>query len=333
MKYRRLGKSDLKVSAIGLGTGQFGAKTWGYGVIYRDKDILNVIHAAIDSGITLFDSSETYSDGLSESLLGQALREHDRDDFVILSKAAPWNLRYNNLIKAAERSLKRLNVNAIDLYLVHYPNPFVPMKETFNAMEKLVQQGKIRYFGVSNFSKVLLKRAQESLSRYKIVANQLEYNILSRRAEKGLIPYCRNQNIGLIAYSPLARGILTGKYTSDNPPKGRGRAFSIYSRKNFLKRAQPLFNVLRKIADEKSASVVQVALGWIIKDPSLIAIPAALDEIEIRENADTPNLILSNDDIDKINRAAVSVSTPFFYFNHCVIRPISWTKGAIQHIF
>jgi len=144
---------------------------------------------------------------------------------VIISKVAPWNLGYNNVIKAAEKSLRRLNVDTIDLYLVHYPNPLIPMKETFRAMEMLVKKGKIRYIGVSNFSEYMLERAQEELSSNEIVANEIEYNILSRRAEKRIIPYCKRQNIGIIAYSPLAGGVLTGKYFFSNPPRDRARAF------------------------------------------------------------------------------------------------------------
>jgi len=201
-----LGKSDLKVSVIGLGTGQFGAKAWGYKALYDDEDILKIIHTAIEHGINLFDTAETYGDGLSEALLGRALRDYGRDEFVIVTKVAPWNLRYKGVLHAAERSLRRLGLKTIDLYLIHYPNPLVPAKETFRALEDLVKIGKVRYIGVSNFGKELLKKAQAILSSSEIIANEIEYNILSRRAERDVIPYCKEHGIGIIAYSPLAGG-------------------------------------------------------------------------------------------------------------------------------
>jgi aryl-alcohol dehydrogenase-like predicted oxidoreductase len=331
LEYRKLGKSDLKVSVIGLGAGQFGSRPWGYGIRFGDEDIIKIIQGAIELGINVFDTAETYGYGVSEMLLGRALNSYSRDDFVIISKVAPWNLRYEHVMKAAERSLRRLNIDVIDLYLVHYPNPLVPMKETFRAMERLVKKGKIRYIGVSNFSSHMLKKAQESLSFAEIVADEIEYNIFCRRAEKEIIPYCSRQNIGVIAYSPLAGGVLTGKYSPNNPPKDRARAFNFLARKSFLEKAQPLFKVLREIAEEKGASCAQVALSWIISHPSCVAIPAALTYEQVKDNAKAGDLILSAEDIKRINDATISLGFSIYVFDHYVIRPISWMKEAIKH--
>jgi len=332
LKYRELGKSDLKVSVIGLGTGQFGSKPWGYGIKFGDEDIIKIIQHAVDFGINVFDTAETYGYSKSEMLLGKALNSYDRDDFVIVSKVAPWNLGYKNVIKAAERSLRRLNVDIIDLYLVHYPNPLIPMKETFRAMERLIRDGKVRYIGVSNFSGYMLEKAEENLSSTEIVVDEIEYNILSRRAEREIIPYCKRQNIGIIAYSPLAGGVLTGKYSFSNPPRDRARAFNFLARRTFLERAQPLFNVLREIAEEKRASVAQVALSWIISRHSLcITIPAALTCEQVKDNAKAGDLILSSEDIKRINDAAISLGFSTYVFDHYVIRPISWMKETIKH--
>ena len=332
MKYRKLGKSDLKVSVIGLGTGQIGSRPWGYGIGFGNEDIIKVIRYAIELGINVFDTAETYGYGKSEMLLGKALNSHDRDDFVIVSKVAPWNLRYKNVIKAAKRSLRRLNIDTIDLYLVHHPNPLIPIKETFRAMERLIKDGKVRYIGVSNFSGYMLEKAEENLSSTEIVVDEIEYNILSRRAEKEIAPYCERQNIGIIAYSPLAGGVLTGRYSFSNPPRDRARAFNFLARRTFLEKAQPLFKVLREIAEEKRASVAQVALSWIISRHSLcVAIPAALTYEQVEDNAKAGDLILSSEDIGRIDKVAVSLGSSGYVFDHYVIRPISWMKETIKH--
>lgn len=332
MKYRKLGKSDLKVSVIGLGTGQIGSRPWGYGIRFGNEDIIKVIRYAIELGINVFDTAETYGYGKSEVLLGKALNSYDRDDFVIVSKVAPWNLGYINVIKAAERSLRRLNVDIIDLYLVHHPNPLISMKETFRAMERLIEEGKVRYIGVSNFSDYMLKKAEENLSSTELVVDEVEYNVLSRRAEKGIIPYCERQNIGMIAYSPLAGGVLAGKYSFSNPPRDRARAFNFLARRTFLEKAEPLFEVLRQIAEEKRASVAQVALSWIVsRHSSCIAIPAALTCEQVEDNAKATDSILSSEDIGRIDKVAVSLGFLGYIFDHYVIRPISWTKETIKH--
>lgn len=333
MRYIKLGKSDLKVSVIGLGTGQFGCRAWGYGIRYDDKKIVEIVKHAIEYGINVFDTAEIYGDGLSEKLLGEALKGYDREDFIIISKVAPWNLSYAYVLKAAEKSLQRLNVKFIDLYLVHYPNPFIPLRQTFKAMERLVKEGKVRYIGVSNFGCYLLRKAQENLSCTEIVANEIEYNLFSRRAEKRIIPYCIKQGIGIIAYSPLAGGILSGHYLPNRLPKDRARAFNFYARNSFIKKAYPLLQLLREIAKEKGVSVAQIALAWIIKNPGFIAIPAAITLKQVKENALASDLTLSPKDIQRINENLVDLGIPTYLFDHYVIRPISWTKEAIKHLF
>jgi len=330
MKYATLGKSGLKISVIGQGSGQFGSKDWGYGVNYNDKTILKIIQVAIESGINFFDTAENYSDGLSEKLLGQAFKTYDRDDFVIVSKVAPWNLGFKDLIKAANRSLNRLGVSTIDLYLIHYPNLLLPLRQTFRAMEHLVKRGKTRYIGVSNFDAYLVQKAQENLSSVEIVANEIEYNIFSRRAEKKIIPYCRKQGIGIIAYSPLAGGLLTGKFSPNKLPKDKARAFNFFNRRSFFRKAQPLFAVLKELAEDKRTSIAQIALAYVIKDSLCVAIPTALNEKEVKENAEVSEIVLSDEEYSRIKEATVTVNLPTYLFDHCIIRPISWTKETIR---
>jgi aryl-alcohol dehydrogenase-like predicted oxidoreductase len=332
MRYIKLGKSDLKVSVIGLGTGQFGSKAWGYGVRYGDQEIMRIIQRAVELGINVFDTAETYGYGKSEILLGKVLKDYDRDNFVIITKVAPWNLRFNDVIKAAERSLRRLNIEAIDLYLIHYPNPLIPMKETFRAMEKLVKEGKVRYIGVSNFNDYLLRKAEENLFSTEIIANEIEYNILSRRAEKRIIPYCLRKHIAIIAYSPLAGGVLTGKYSPNNLPRDRARAFNFLASKRVLEKAQPIFQIMKEIAEEKGANVSQIALSWIVSRPLHIAIPAALSVKEVEENAKAGDIILSWNEIERISKVATILDEITYVFDHHIIRPISWIKEALKYI-
>ena len=261
MEYRRLGKKGPRVSAVGLGTGQFGAKGWGYGTLYGDLQIANVIDAAIGAGTTLIDTSETYGSGRSEVLIGEALRRHNRDDVVVVTKVAPWNLSYDRVIRAAEKSLARLQVGEIDLYLVHYSNPFISMKETFRAMERLVTMGKVRQIGVSNFGRFLIGRAMKSLPRSEIVVNEIEYNLLSRRAENFTIPFCLKNGIGIIGFSPLAGGILTGSFSAESRAPGRARAFNLTNSRSSLKGAVPLLLFLEELARKKGVSVAQVRWG------------------------------------------------------------------------
>ena len=318
MLYRRLGRSDLKVSVIGLGTAQFGNKMWGYGIKYNKKDVFNIIQTAIDCGINLFDTAEVYADGLSEILLGQAIKEYDRDDFVIVTKVAPWNLRYKKLIKSVGRSLKRLNIDSIDLCLIHHPNPLIPLKETFRAMEDLVKLGKIKYIGVSNFDRRLLVKAQHCLSFSEIVADEIECNIFSWRYQQKTISYCRKQKISIIGYSPLAGGILTGKYSMWKPPRDRARAFNFYSRKSFLKKAQPLFCTLRNLAKKKHATMAQIALSFVIRDPTCIAIPAALNPEEVEKNAGAYRIILTQHEVAQIKRAVITLNPFTYYFKEYI---------------
>ncbi len=329
MRYRKLGKSDLNASVVGLGSEQFGDRAWGYGVQYNDTTINRVIEAAIESGINLFDTAELYGDGKAEILLGNALRSCARSECLIVSKVAPWNLRYARLMKAAERSLNRLRVDSIDLYLVHYPNPLVPIKETFRALEYLVRKGKIRYIGVSNFQPFLIQKAQEALSRSEIIVNEIEYNILSRRAESTVIPYCRRHGIGIMAYSPFAEGILTGRYSAKNLPRDKARAFSFLAKRGFLQRARPLFEVLGDIAKEKKATVAQISLAYVLRDPNFIAIPAALSSLEVRDDARASDIQLSANDILRIHRTAPSLDIFRHSIDNFIYRPITWIKGGL----
>lgn len=201
MDYIKIGKSDLKVSVIGLGTWQFGSKGWGYGSEYGKKEAIKIINKALELGINFIDTAEVYGDGLSEEIIGEAIKGWNRDELIIATKVAPWNLTYKRVLKAAERSLRRLRTNYIDLYQIHWPNPIIPLSSTMKAMKELIKAGKVRYVGVSNFSLTRLKKARSFLPEIDIISNQVKYNMIERSIEKDLLPYCKREDLVIIAYS------------------------------------------------------------------------------------------------------------------------------------
>ncbi len=226
MQYRNLGNTGLNVSTVGLGcwaiTGDF---TWGD---QAEADSLATIQTALDVGINLFDTAEVYGDGSSEVMLGKALGAR-RGDVIIASKVHESHLAGEQVVAACEASLKRLGTDFIDLYQVHWPLRDVPWDETFNALRQLKEQGKIRHIGLSNFGAEDLHDLVVIGSATGVSSNQLIYNLLARAIEYAVLPSCVERDIGVLCYSPLAQGLLTGKFSSadDVPlPRARTRHFS-----------------------------------------------------------------------------------------------------------
>ncbi|MEM2909722.1 MAG: aldo/keto reductase [Nitrososphaerota archaeon] len=305
MEYVELGKSGFRVSAIGLGTWQIGTRLWGWSKDYNESDAIATIHRAIELGINLIDTAEVYGEGKSEEVVGRAIADR-REEVFLATKVWVSNLSYDRVIKAAERSLRRLRVDAIDLYQVHWPNPFVPIKQTMRAMERLVKEGKVKCIGVSNFSLSRLKTAQEALSSEEIVSNQVEYNLLNRKIERDLLPYARREKITIIAYSPLAKGILTGKYAPGNVPKDLLRRFDILFSPENLKRASKILENLRVIAERRGKHISQVALNWLTKEPTVVAIPGAKRPVHVEMNAGAVGWKLNDDEIREIDETSNS---------------------------
>lgn len=305
MEYVELGKSGFKVSVIGLGTWQIGTKLWGWGMDYNESDAIATIHQAIDLGVNFIDTAEVYGGGRSEEIIGKAIASR-RDEVFLATKVWLTNLSYDKVIKAAERSLRRLGVNVIDLYQVHWPNPLIPIEQTIRAMERLVKEGKVRCIGVSNFSVKQLKKAQDTLSSEEIVSNQVEYNLLNRKIERDLLPYARQEKITIIAYSPLAKGILTGKYTPEKVPRDLLRRVDILFSSENLKRANMVLEILRKIANRRRKNVSQVALNWLIKEPAIVVIPGAKKPVHVKENVGAVGWKLTDEEIKVIEDASSS---------------------------
>ncbi len=301
MEYVRLGDTSLKVSRVGLGCWQFGAREWGWGREFGKAQAIATINRALELGINFIDTAELYGWGVSEQIVGEAIRGRG-DDVVIATKVSAWHLRYSQVLKAAESSLRRLGVKAIDLYQVHFPNPLIPIKSTMRAMEHLVRDGKIRYIGVSNFGVKRLRAVQEVLVSSEITSDQVKYNMLQRTVENSLIPYAQKQGISIIAYSPLAQGLLTGKYGPGNPPPRGVRTFNtLFSPRN-LRAAVPILDTLRGIAQGRGKSVAQVAMNWLLGGPNVIVIPGAKDPLQIEENAGAAGWKLSENELDLIKK-------------------------------
>ena len=288
MNYRRLGTSDLQVSVLGLGCWAFaGGAVWGE---QDEESVGPTVHAALDAGINLFDTAEGYGKGLSESLLGKALG-HRRDEALIATKASGGHLRGADLLEACEGSLKRLGTDRIDLYQIHWPNPDIPIDETMEAMETLRSQGKVRAIGVSNFGPVDL---DELFARHRVESNQILYSLLCRTVEDEVLPRCRRHGIGLLAYSPLAQGLLTGKWrTADEVPASRARN-RLFSRARPSTRhdgdgcEEEMFTALdaiREIADGIGEAMGAVSVAWCLHQQDVAcALVGARDPRQMRRN-------------------------------------------------
>lgn len=283
-----------RVSVIGLGTWQFGSFEWGYGSDYASKEAPAIVKRAIELGINLIDTAEIYGFGKSESIVGRAIRDIRHQAFVA-SKVFPV-LPVSPIVKQRARaSARRLGIEQIDLYQVHWPNPVVPIGTTMDGMRSLQDDGVVRHVGVSNFSLERWQAAEKALAR-PVVSNQVPYSLVDRRAEGNLIQHAQSSGRIVIAYSPLAQGFLSARYDASNRPSGTMRRrrplFSVQS----LNRAKPLFDLLREVGDAHGATPSQVALAWSVHPSNVVAIPGASSVAQVESNAVAGDLILSEDE-------------------------------------
>ena len=301
-----LGKTDVRVPSLGIGTWAWGDRLyWGYGRGYTDADLEAAFQASLAAGITFFDTAEIYGRGRSERFLGRFIAATVKP-VVVATKFAPlpWRLRRKSLVNALRRSLNRLGMERVDLYQVHWPALPVSIETWMDVMADAVEAGLTRAVGVSNYGLPQMVRAYEALARrgVPLASNQVEYSLLHRGPESnGVLAACRELGVTLIAYSPLALGVLTGKYTLDNPlPWLRRRRFG----RRRLARIQPLIQMLRKIGeahDGKTPS--QVALNWTICKGT-IPIPGAKNAAQAQENAAALGWRLTPDEVAELDEAS-----------------------------
>lgn len=275
LENKRLSRSDLKTSVIGLGTG------FRRGIT---EDSSKIIKVALDRGINLIDTAEIYEDGLSEKIVGRAIKGR-REEVVLVTKVSGDHLTYDKVLKSAEGSLKRLDTDFIDLYLVHWPNVNVSLGETMRAMERLVNEGKVRYIGVSNFNVKQMKKANEELSRCEVVANEVKYNLLERQMENEVVPFCQKEDIAVLAYSPLARGMLTSRFTDENSiPEDDWRSGDWFFEGESLKRGLKMVEVLKDIGAGYGKTPGQVAINWLLAKRMVFPIFGASTVKQVEEN-------------------------------------------------
>lgn len=293
-----LGASDLRVSPIGIGTNSWGANR------QADPGLQPTFAAAQDIGINFFDTAEIYGFGGSERTLGQFLPAAGQKA-VVMTKFAPlpWRLGKPSLIAALQASLRRLQVTQVDLYLIHFPWPPAAIEIWMEALAEAVKSGLTRLVGVSNFNAVQMGRAHAALAKHGIplACNQVEYSLLKRVVERnGLLALCRELGVTLVAYRPVTGGLLTGRYTPENPPQGwRGRRYS----RAYLSRIQPVVALLRQVGEAHGGKTPsQVALNWLIYKGAL-PIPGATKVQHVHENAGALGWRLSEDEIASLDAA------------------------------
>jgi aryl-alcohol dehydrogenase-like predicted oxidoreductase len=295
---------------LGIGTWAWGDRlVWGYGNQYSTKDIEETFHAAVENRLRFFDTAEVYGQGKSEKFIGQLLPTVT-EKIMVATKIMPypWRLSKDALRKTLTASLKRLGLKKVDLYQIHWPMPPVSVESWMRQMSEVYEEGLISAVGVSNYNLELTKRSVDALQKKGIplASNQVEYHLLERRIEKdGLVDFCNANGIRVIAYSPLAMGILSGKYTPDNPPKGTRSAH--YNRA-LLEDIQPLIKLMKSIGmDHEGKTASQVALNWVICKKAL-AIPGAKNINQVEQNAGAIGWRLTEDEVRKLDESSDVIS-------------------------
>ncbi len=307
MQFVRLGKTDIEVSRIAFGCMSTVANQTYNGV--DDDAGIATIRAALDVGINFFDTAPGYGNGASEALLGRALENVPRDQVVIADKFNTETLCAADVISECEKSLKLLRTDYIDLYQIHWPKRVVPVSETIGAMQTLVKQGKVRTLGVSNFG---VNDLTEALAVGELAINQVAYSLLARAVEYEMQPMCVAHDVGLLCYSPMAQGLLTGQFTSaDDVPaeRARTRLFSKnrpQSRHNEAGCETEAFEAIagiRRVSERLGHAMADVALAWLLHQPGVTGVLAGSSRVEqVHQNAAAGDIVLSADDLAELDR-------------------------------
>jgi aryl-alcohol dehydrogenase-like predicted oxidoreductase len=306
MEYRNLGRSGLKVSALSMGTLSFGAA-------HDVKDARRMVDVCIDGGINLIDTANMYTNGRSEAILGEVL-EGRRDKVLVTSKARlpigdganDEGASRHHIIRECERSLKRLRTDYIDLFLLHEWDGLTPVEETLEALGALVQQGKIRYVGCSNYAGWQLMKSLHAAEMHRLprfVAQQIHYTLEAREAEYELLPIAIDQGVGIMVWSPLTSGLLSGVFSRLKPPKWHGPDAS-WSGPPIRdeERLWAIVDLIKEIAEEHGAPMAHIALSWVLGRPGVAsAVVGGLTEYHFRENIAAIDVKLSADDMTRLN--------------------------------
>ena len=305
MEYSSLGKTGKKITKLTFGCWEMGGTQWE---LTSDENNIKVINMAFDHGITAFDTAEGYGNGHSEEVLGKALMGK-RDKCFVATKVAPENLRAGDVRRSVTESLKRLKTGYLDLYYIHWPNKEIPLEETMGEMSRLKKEGLIRAIGVSNFTLPLLK---EALTFDRVEAIQNEWSLLQRNIEDEMEAFCTENQIGIMSYSSIAKGILTGVFhfggyvLKESDFRSPRRLFQ----KEHLEKERPLLDAMKEIAERKNILISQLAIGWLLNKKSLTsAIVGTQDEKHLIENIESLNISLSPNDMDTLGTISSQVVT------------------------
>jgi aryl-alcohol dehydrogenase-like predicted oxidoreductase len=322
MEYRKLGNTDLEISAICFGAWAAGGWMWGG---TERNEAIKAIRAAYDLGVTSIDTAPIYGQGNSEEIVGEAIKDLPRDKVQLLTKyGMRWDLaegdfafnsvdtkgkeiniyKYagkESIIKECEDSLRRLGTDYIDLYQIHWPDTTTPIEETMEAVAHLIEQGKVRHAGVCNYNVTQLEKAQKYIN---IVSNQVPYSMVNRDIEKDVVPYCLVHNTSILAYSPLERGLLTGKIKPGHIfTEGDHRAGLYFFADENIKKTNVFLDRIRPLAAKKGVTLAQLVLRWTIEQPGItIALAGARNEKQSVENAGAVTVNLYPAEIAFINQ-------------------------------
>lgn len=301
MQYETVGKSSLKFSKIILGTWQAGKAMWAD---IDDKDSSRAIRGALDFGISTIDTAPIYGDGHSEKIIGQALKGVARNKYQIATKAWVASLKFDQVIEQCNQSLRNLQTDMIDLYQIHWPagtfnSELVPISETMKALNKLQTSGKIKHIGVSNFSKAQL---QEAMEYGEIISNQPPYSLLWRYYDQEINPFCRENDISILAYSSLAQGILTGKFNRNHVFRaGDHRAANKLIQPSVFANIEIVLDGLREYAHKYQTTIGNIALNWLIGQPKTFAIVGMRNLAQVEDTARCMDFNLTEAELKEID--------------------------------
>jgi len=325
METRSLGTSDIQMTPVILGTWQ--ADTGGWRGV-DESELVKAIRDAVEAGITTIDTAEVYASGRSEQLIAEAVSDI-RDRVVYASKVFADHLKYDEVLAACDRSLKRLKTDYIDLYQIHWPSgsfntEIVPIGETMDALNTLKEKGKIRAIGVSNFSRSQMEEA----SQYgRIDSLQPPYSLFWRDVEGETMSDCVENNISILAYSSLAQGLLTGKFGPDHQfEEGDHRNKNkLFQNRDHYRRVQEALDRLRPIAAEKGCSLAQLSLAWLIAQPRTHAIAGARNSGQVEQNVKAAEVRLSAEDLEKIDQIG-RIVTDHLEADYPIMWDFGWTS-------
>jgi aryl-alcohol dehydrogenase-like predicted oxidoreductase len=313
MKYLDQVPTHPRISRIGLGTWQFGSREWGYGEAYSSQDARLIVARAVELGISLFDTAEAYGFGRSERILGEALHACGAaEQSFIATKVFPVFPIAPVVAQRGRASAKRLGVPTIDLYQVHQPNPVIRDGTTMAGMRVLQDEGTVAAVGVSNYSLARWKDAEAQLGR-PVLSNQVQLSLAHAGALDDLVPYAAAHGRMVMAFSPLAQGLLSARYDATHQPSGAIRRMNPLFLEQNLVRATRLLDALRDIAATHGVTPAQVALAWLVHQPGVVAIPGASSVDQVERNAEAADLELSDGEVGDLTwqaRAFQPLSTP-----------------------